>query len=325
MKIEQSTVTMNVCHQFSSRCEVKYESEISFRTVFDGVAQAESTSVSDNKMRENTALMMLESMITHLLELISGQNNSTVTDLREVMETGPAAVSETSSGRPSRATAMESKTRVTEKINEHERTEFSSMGKIQTVDGCSLEFTLNLDMCRNFQCERTLTTVGQVVLRDPLVINFGGKAVDLSGKRFEFDLNADGQNESVVGLGNGSGYLAIDRNADGRINDGRELFGARSGNGFADLALLDEDGNHWLDDSDAAFETLRIWQRNEAGQDTLSTLKDNGIGAIYLGSTETPFTLTDTENRILAQIRASGVYLSEDGRAGTLQQVDLAV
>jgi hypothetical protein len=40
---------------------------------------------------------------------------------------------------------------------------------------------------------------------------------------------------------------------------------------------------------------------------------------------ETPFSLTDSENSLLAQIRASGIYLREDGGAGTLQQIDLAV
>ena len=57
----------------------------------------------------------------------------------------------------------------------------------------------------------------------------------------------------------------------------------------------------------------------------MSTLGEKGVGALYLGSVDTPFSLTDGDNRVLAQIRASGVYLSEDGRAGSLQQIDLAV
>jgi hypothetical protein len=181
-------------------------------------------------------------------------------------------------------------------------------------------------MCRDFECERKAIDSGKlVVLRDPLVINFDGKAAELSGKRFAFDLDADGMSESIGALVSSSGFLAIDNNGDGRINDGSELFGTRSGNGFADLAAFDGDGNLWLDEADAAFTSLRIWQRDGAGQDTLSTLRDRGVGALYLGSTETPFALNDNENRSLAQIRASGIYLREDGSAGTLQQVDLAV
>ena len=126
-------------------------------------------------------------------------------------------------------------------------------------------------------------------------------------------------------LAPGSGYLAIDRNDDGRINDVSELFGTISGDGFADLAALDADGNRWLDESDAAFSTLRVWQRDAAGESSLQTLREAGVGALYLGSTATPFALTDEDNRLLGQVRASGVYLNEDGRAGTLQQIDLAV
>ncbi len=103
------------------------------------------------------------------------------------------------------------------------------------------------------------------------------------------------------------------------------MFGTRSGNGFADLAKLDSDGNHWLDEADAGFNALRVWQHDASGQSQLSSLRDKGVGALYLGSTETPFTLTDKENRTLAQVRASGIYLMENGAVGSLQQVDLAV
>ena len=73
------------------------------------------------------------------------------------------------------------------------------------------------------------------------------------------------------------------------------------------------------------FALLRIWAPDGDGRDGLSTLAQRGVGALYLDSVDTPFSLTDSENRLLAQIRASGVYLREDGGVGTLQQVDLAV
>ena len=73
------------------------------------------------------------------------------------------------------------------------------------------------------------------------------------------------------------------------------------------------------------FARLCIWAPDGDGRDGLSTLAQRGVGALYLDSVDTPFSLTDSENRLLAQIRASGVYLREDGGVGTLQQVDLAV
>jgi hypothetical protein len=54
-------------------------------------------------------------------------------------------------------------------------------------------------------------------------------------------------------------------------------------------------------------------------------LKDKGVGALYLGSAETPFSLKDDDNRLRGEVRASGIYLREDGSTGALQQVDLAV
>lgn len=323
MKIEQSAVTMNASHNFSSENEVSFRSENSFRTIFDTVSQAGGTPADGD--RQAQLLLMLEDLIARMLEFISGDKKSRITDLREVLATDDAGIAGESVHRPSRVVEMGWKSEFTETVREHEATDFSSSGKIQTADGRMLDFKLDLAMCRDYECERKTTDSGSVVLRDPLVINFDGKATELSGKRFEFDLDADGKTEAFQGLSSGSAYLAIDSNADGRINDGSELFGTRSGNGFADLAKLDSDGNSWLDESDIAFAALRIWQRDADGKDTLSTLRDKGVGALYLGSVETPFALTDSENRMLAQIRASGVYLREDGRAGSLQQVDLAV
>ena len=71
-------------------------------------------------------------------------------------------------------------------------------------------------MCRDFSCERKIEDSGTIALRDPLIINFDGKAAELSGKRFSFDLDVDGKAESMFGLGSSSGYLAIDDNNDGR-------------------------------------------------------------------------------------------------------------
>ena len=325
MKIEQSAVTMNAGHKLSSEYEVKVDSEISFRSIFDGVSQSEKISANGEADRDARLLMMLEALIARMLELISGKQDTPVTDVLEVLKTDDAALPERSASGPGRVAEMEWKSEFTETFRERESTDFSSTGKIRTADGRMLDFTLDLAMCRDFECERKSVDSGKVVLRDPLVINFDGRAAELSGKRFEFDLDADGKAESIYGLGNSSGYLAIDSNADGRINDGNELFGTRWGNGFADLAKLDGDGNFWLDEADPAFNTLRIWQHNADGQDSLSSLRDKGVGALYLGSTETPFSITNSDNRVLAQIRASGIYLREDGAAGSLQQVDLAV
>lgn len=324
MKIEQSAVAMTTCHVFSSECEISSESTSSFRRIFDGAAQAgelTEMAAASEEDRQRQLLLMLESMIARMLEFITGERRVTIGDLRETL---PAEDSIEPATGP-RTTEIVWTTETTESIREHERTDFASTGNVQTADGRTLDFKLELGMCRDYSCERKTVTVEKAVLRDPLVINFDGKAAELSGKCFAFDLDCDGTSESIAALASGSAYLAFDANDDGRINDGSELFGTKSGNGFADLARFDLDGNRWIDENDDVFARLRIWAPDGEGQDALSTLAQRSVGALYLDSVETPFSLTDSENRLLAQVRASGVYLREDGGVGTLQQVDLAV
>jgi len=55
----------------------------------------------------------------------------------------------------------------------------------------------------------------------------------------------------------------------------------------------------------------------------LASLRQRGIGAIYLGRERTPFALKDAQNNLQGESVASGVYLREDGTAGSIQQVNL--
>ena len=325
MKVEQAVVGMNSCHTFSTECEFKVESTLNFRSVFAGVSAAEDAAASGAE-RQERLLLMLQELVGRMLALLSGESLSGESLSTQADLSGMQTAATQPQQRPPDGGFEIAWTReTTETFSENENTEFSSTGKVQTADGRTLDFTLDLCMSRDFSCSRKTLTSGKAVLRDPLVINFNGRAAELEGTRFEFDLDADGKVEAIPGLGSASGYLAIDRNGDGCVNNGSELFGTCSGDGFADLAGLDSDGNRWLDEADAAYDTLRVWQRDERGQSTLSSLRERGVGALYLGSSETPFALKDSDNALLGQVRASGVYLNEDGSAGSLQQIDLAV
>ena len=162
------------------------------------------------------------------------------------------------------------------------------------------------------------------VLTDPLVINLDSNPVSLSGQHFYFDLDCDGKKEEISSLGAGSGFLAYDKNNDGIINDGSELFGTKSGNGFHDLAAYDTDGNGWIDEADEIYQHLKVWYKDENGNDKLISLKDADVGAIYLGSEKTKFSLTDKNNNLDGMVRSTGVFLKESGGSGTISQVDLA-
>lgn len=215
-----------------------------------------------------------------------------------------------------------------ERIQESSQTSFSAQGTVKTSDGKEIKFNLSLQMKRDTVIENKVTLSQSDVapaLKDPLVINFNGTAAQLTDTKFSFDLNSDGKKENIAFVGAGSGFLVLDKNQNGAIDNGSELFGAKSGNGFAELAAYDSDGNHWIDANDAVYSKLRIWSKDSSGKDTLSTLTERNVGALYLGSAATPFELKNAANVLQGQVRSTGVYLNENGSAGTLQQVDLVV
>ncbi|HOI17458.1 MAG TPA: hypothetical protein PK036_14050 [Geobacteraceae bacterium] len=211
---------------------------------------------------------------------------------------------------------------------EAEITNFSALGVIRTADGRQIEFNLQLSMERLFVSEKSVSVrMGDAAIhqQDPLVINFDGSAAQLTDAKFSFDIDTDGEAEQISFTEGNSGFLALDKNNDGVINNGSELFGTSSGNGFADLSGYDQDGNGWIDDSDAVFQQLQVLSKDEQGNDVLTGLKASGVGALYLGNVSTAFELKNPGNDSLGTVRASGVYLAENGTVGTLQQVDLTL
>lgn len=208
---------------------------------------------------------------------------------------------------------------------ESENTAFSTVGTVRTADGREIDFNVNVGMSRQFQQTfRDELKLAQFTMCDPLVINLDTDVASLSDQTFFFDIDADGEMDEVSRLGAGSGYLALDKNGDGVINDGSELFGTASGDGFADLAKYDEDGNGWIDEGDAIWNKLKIWAKDENGNDVLYRLEDKGVGAICLKNVSTDFTLTGQGGRTNGAIRKSGVFLYENGNVGTVQHVDVA-
>ena len=208
---------------------------------------------------------------------------------------------------------------------EQEQTAFSATGAVTTADGRTLSIDFELNMSRSFMRQNHLQIEAGARLKDPLVINFDGPAAELTQQKYSFDIDADGSEEQISFVSSHSGFLALDRNDDGVINDGSELFGALSGQGFDELSHYDQDGNGFIDEGDAIYQSLRIWVKQEDGTDQLLALGDKNIGAIYLGSTETDFDIKNADNELLGKVRSTGVFLTEDGAQGSVQQIDLAV
>jgi hypothetical protein len=208
---------------------------------------------------------------------------------------------------------------------ERETTAFHAEGVVRTADGEEINIDVSLVMGRQFASEQSLEVSMGGALQDPLVVNFEGTAAELSERTYHFDLDTDGETEQIHFVGPNSGFLALDRDDSGTIDDGSELFGARTGNGFAELAAHDEDGNQFIDEGDSIYESLRIWQKDGDGNDRLLALGHSGVGAIYLGHHDTPFQVKDEANQLQGVVRSSGIYIKEGGGTGTVQQLDLVV
>lgn len=208
---------------------------------------------------------------------------------------------------------------------ETESVSFSSTGMVKTADGRSISFNVEVGLSRSFQQyyreEYNIAQFQRVC--DPLVINLDKDVATLSDQKFFFDIDADGEKDEISMLGAGSGYLALDKNEDGIINDGSELFGPKSGNGFADLAEYDEDGDGWIDEDDTIWSKLKVWCKDETGKDVMYSLREAGVGAICLQNASTDFALNNAENVSQGYLRSTGIFLYENGNVGTVQHLDL--
>ncbi|MCC6538927.1 MAG: hypothetical protein IT162_15340 [Bryobacterales bacterium] len=218
-------------------------------------------------------------------------------------------------------------TRRTEYYAESEQTNFTAQGLVETADGRQIRFNIDLTMSREYESVTTRIIEPPPPppdrgpnVKDPLVLNFNNAPARLTEAKIAFDLDADGETEQISFAAEGSGFLTLDRNGDGRATNGAELFGPQTGNGFAELAAYDEDRNGWIDEADSVYSRLRVW--DQAGY---ATLAEKGVGAIAVNAAETPFAYRDANNTLHAQLRSTGVYLQESGEAGTIQQLDLVV
>lgn len=310
MRIEESAVRLSASHEALRSQTTEISMECGFKQVFQAQAKQQQEQIAEERER---VAVMLQSLVNAILAAVQGKE---CTENLAASECLP----QKASTEPASTQSFEWNCSYREKICESEKTSICGSGRVCTQDGREINFDFAVNLSREYKSEKTYQEAGSVVLRDPLVINFAGKSSELTEERISFDLNADGQLEEIPGLAASSGFLVFDRNGNGKADDGSELFGASSGQGFSDLAQFDLDKNGWIDEGDAVFSQLRVWSGAE-----FSTLKERGVGALYTAAVDAPFSLKNEGNQLLGQIRAAGIYLSEAGEVGQLQQIDLAV
>ena len=206
-----------------------------------------------------------------------------------------------------------------------ESLDFSASGNVTTASGKSIEFSLAFSMHYEMHSKESFSFKAGDALIDPLVVNFDSNIVTLSDIKHEFDLDLDGKSDSFSFVGSGSGFLALDKNKDGKINDGSELFGPKTSNGFDELRAYDSDKNNFIDENDDIYSQLLIWTKDEDGTEHLFHLKEKNIGAIYLNNVESEFDINQAYT-MKGKLKESSIYLKEDGSGvGSVGEVDLVV
>jgi len=149
-------------------------------------------------------------------------------------------------------------------------------------------------------------TVNAKSYTTPLVLDLDGDGIQTLNidQGVQFDINADGSMESVGWVSSGDGLLTFDRNADGTVNDGSELFGSAfqladgslANDGFEALASLDSNADGTLDASDSAWGSLQVWKDANSdgvsGEGEMFSLNDLGITSLSLANTAS----NDTNN-----------------------------
>lgn len=167
------------------------------------------------------------------------------------------------------------------------------------------------------------TAKTEVKQSDPLMLDLNGNGIETSGlgEGAVFDINGDGAPDRASFAAGGDGVLALDRNGNGVIDDGKELFGDQNGaqNGYAELARYDQNGDGWIDAKDPVFKDLVLLAGK--GADTLrvsdaTTLASAGVKAIGLKyGTATGKTSGGDD------IAQTGVFIKTDGTAGETADV----
>ncbi|NQY79366.1 MAG: hypothetical protein HRT47_03530 [Candidatus Caenarcaniphilales bacterium] len=135
----------------------------------------------------------------------------------------------------------------------------------------------------------------------PIILDMDGDGIELTSAEngVNFDINADGTTDRTAWTQSGQGFddafLTLDRNGNGQIDDGTELFGDQNGaaNGYEELAKFDSNQDGQINAQDDIYDELTVWADmdgdgkvddgemkglEEAGITSISTNYDGQVG-----------------------------------------------
>ncbi|WP_301278479.1 calcium-binding protein, partial [Dechloromonas sp.] len=170
---------------------------------------------------------------------------------------------------------------------------------------------------------------------DPLALDLDGDGLETVGitatSQILFDHNGDGIKTGTGWVKGDDALLVLDKNGNGSIDNGNELFGVdtvmsngqKAASGFAALADLDSNHDGVFSSGDAQYANVQVWRDldqdgiSDAGE--LQTLAQAGIASINLTSTASTVNFGNGNTQT-----ASATYTRTDGTTGTAANLNLA-
>lgn len=174
-----------------------------------------------------------------------------------------------------------------------------------------------------------MLTLNCVSDQSPLILDLDGNGVQTVGlaANIHFDINADGTQEQTGWVGANDAFLVVDRNQNGTIDDGSELFGNntrlangdKAANGFAALADYDSNQDGIIDANDEKFAQLKVWR--DANQDGKSDARELfGLETAGVHSLSLDFTNSD---KVVAGNRYAQVGSYTTATGATAEMTDV--
>ncbi len=305
MQIVSSNIQLSSAHRLEATHSVREQLTVAVRPAEDSFVRG---------ARGDHDLEKLAKLLKRYFEGRPGEGNN-----EQLADRIDRLVARIGERRADQMVQFDVKYRRRESEREVEATSFRATGSVATADGRQIDFTAALDLARVYARTETISLRASGTLSIPAGTGGAGPG---SLPAAVPDPVGD-QPPSQPGLSIGGSVLGLDGNGDGRIDAATELVG-QGGDGFAELAAYDEDGNGFIDEGDSIFSKLALVDQGATGL-TADSLESRGVGAIFTGSVATPYRFTDGSNQTVATLSRSGIYLNENGTTGIAQQVDVLI
>ena len=155
-------------------------------------------------------------------------------------------------------------------------------GKIQ-VDGKDIELDIKSNFEHYFKADYYIEN-GEKKKKDPIFISYDNNIINLHEKT-QLKNNEKDLNVQKIG---GGGILFKDTNNNNQYDESDTIFGLSSGNGFSDLAKLDDNNDNFIDSNDSQFNQLKLYELDTKSTYSLSQKNINKLSTLY-GNTNYDF------------------------------------